>query len=1076
MGADFSRIRSNPLLDFAGVELKQGGVVLDADFNELVAVLDRRLRAAASDILGRATVSSTTPDAFKIAVAAGTLSIGKGRLYVDGLLAENHGAVSADPTKKLFDPLMAERIFADPILYTAQPYLPGPPALPTAGRHLVYLDVWDREVTHLERPDLVEVAVGVEASSRVQTVWQVRVLAPDAAGATCDSPDDDVAGWSDLTAPSTGRLTTGTFDVPPEQDPCELPPTGGYRGLENQTYRVEIHDPGQPGGAATFKWSRENSSVGSRVASMVSATELELQTLGRDAVLRFNTGDWVEITDDIRELSQRCGEMRLITVNEAARRITFTPALPAAMIPGAFPNSDFPRDRNLRVRRWDQKHEVLRTGPGGTTPVFQDLDAGTTGVINVPAAGTTLLLENGVTVSFASAGAKGFRAGDFWVFAARTADASVELLTDAPPRGIHHHYARLGIWDVAAGTVSDCRNGWPPAVEGQDCSCTACVTAASHASGHFTIQDAVNQVIGTGGTVCLGPGHYALSEPIRVTNARSVLIRGQGPATLITSPGGAFSLRSCMAVAIERLAIVSLGQQSAISVSTALGLGLRDLVIAVLGASDTRSAAIALQGLVAGANIQDNAIFAPVGLLAIDPTGAPQTGLAPQPAFLLAAALAIEDNLLWCDRQAVALTGNVLHALSTRIVGNEVVGCRDVAISALGLGVPGSSMTISRNSLNITGTGITGGVDGLWVSDNKLSNSATGAAARTGTAVGIGLVTGLDRNGADQCQILANQISGFSLAGILIASPTRELIVKLNIIESCGNGIISTDDASGGLVSIENNQLRNIGGAAGDSRVSTIGIGVARADAATIGGNTIRTLSVQAQPSALCAGILTFGVLSVRVSNNEVTDVAPPGGFVGIAAGIMLRAPYSQLEVSHNLVRRDALPSVLASNGAWLALMAVDTDLQKPLSRVGNLATVRVDNTRVLVVGAGRPYVASLAGALVPGAVANLPELPRASVLGNVLSARGIAPAVDVMAGGECLFNDNRVESRGNNKTAVTLTTEVAIVNANRVRGGDLSIQVVGAKTAAVLGNITTGIIDLPGGLVPPWDALNLRA
>ena len=27
MGADFSRIRSNPLLDFAGVELKQGGVV-----------------------------------------------------------------------------------------------------------------------------------------------------------------------------------------------------------------------------------------------------------------------------------------------------------------------------------------------------------------------------------------------------------------------------------------------------------------------------------------------------------------------------------------------------------------------------------------------------------------------------------------------------------------------------------------------------------------------------------------------------------------------------------------------------------------------------------------------------------------------------------------------------------------------------------------------------------------------------------------------------------------------------------------------------------------------------------------
>src|SRR5215471_7212485 len=142
MGADFSRIRSNPLLDFAGVELKQGGVVLDADMNELVAVIDRRLRALASDVLGRSTVSQTTPDAFKIAVAAGDLQIGKGRLYVDGLLAENHGAASADAAKQIFDPLLSEIGFTDKIAYTKQPFLQPAPALPAAGRHLVYLDVW----------------------------------------------------------------------------------------------------------------------------------------------------------------------------------------------------------------------------------------------------------------------------------------------------------------------------------------------------------------------------------------------------------------------------------------------------------------------------------------------------------------------------------------------------------------------------------------------------------------------------------------------------------------------------------------------------------------------------------------------------------------------------------------------------------------------------------------------------------------------------------------------------------------------------------------------------------------------
>src|SRR5260221_12756593 len=108
MAADLSRVRLNPLLDYAGVDLKQGGVLLDADANELVAIVDRRLRALASDTLGRATVSSTTPDAFKTTVVAGALQIGKGRLYVDGLLAESHGAPSTDPAKRSFDSLLAE--------------------------------------------------------------------------------------------------------------------------------------------------------------------------------------------------------------------------------------------------------------------------------------------------------------------------------------------------------------------------------------------------------------------------------------------------------------------------------------------------------------------------------------------------------------------------------------------------------------------------------------------------------------------------------------------------------------------------------------------------------------------------------------------------------------------------------------------------------------------------------------------------------------------------------------------------------------------------------------------------------
>jgi hypothetical protein len=1082
MGADFSRIRSNPLLDFAGVELKQGGVVLDADFNELVAVLDRRLRAAASDILGRSTVSATTPDAFKMSVASGALQIGKGRLYVDGLLAENHGAISDVSAKKLFDPLLGEVTYADPIPYAQQPFLQTPPALPVSGKHLVYLDVWEREVTHLERPDLVEIAVGVETSSRRQTVWQVRILVDDAGSATCGSPDEDVPGWAALIASSTGRLTTGTFDAPPEKDPCELPPTGGFRGLENQTYRVEIHDAGQPGAGATFKWSRENASVGSRVTSVVSSTELELQTLGRDDVLRFNTGDWVEITDDVREQAQRSGEMRRITVNEAARHITLSAALPADMLPPSFPSSDVPNQRNLRVRRWDHGHQVLATGSGGSTSVFQDLDAGTTGVISVPAAGTTLLLENGITVSFASTGATGFRAGDYWVFAARTADASVELLTNEPPRGIHHHYERLAIWDVAAGTVTDCRHPWPPDGGGHDCSCGACVTPESHASGQFTIQDAVNRVQQTGGTVCLSPGQYALREPVRLTNARSVRVRGQGPSTIITAPGAAFALRTCVAVGIENLLILSLGQQPAVSVTSALGLSLQQLALAVLGTRDNADAtAIGLNGLIAGATIRENVIFAPIGVAA---NKAATIGEEKPPGFLIAAAVAIDDNLFWCQRQAVDFAGTVGHLLSNRITGNEMVGCSDVAVTLLGIAAPGGSMAVSRNGLSVTGSGVTAGIDGLWIDDNKLSNTNESSAA-VRSEIGIALAAGLDISGADQCQIVANQVTGFSTAGILIGAPTRELIVKMNIVEDCGNGILSADDANGGSISIENNHLRNIGVA---NAASVVGIGVVRAQSATIAGNMIRAIALQTMQSGLAAAILAVAVQRVRIANNEVSGMAPPGDFVGVMAGIMVRPPYTDFEVSHNRVQRDESPSTQTSNGSWFAALIGELNLEGAPVRVGNLATVRVDAARAVILGAGRAFVAAADAVTAGGTTSSAADATgaaaaavaagaRGSVIGNVFIARGLSSAVQVIAAGECLFNDNRIEARGTRGAAVVVATPVAIVNANRVRGGEPSMQIgASAKTAAVVANITTGGIAMPGGLPAPWDALNLRA
>src|SRR5688572_14166249 len=91
MSGDYSRISFDPRQHDLGVLLQQGRPLSDADWNALVAQLRHRLHAGSLDTFGPAVVPMQTPDAFRISFSGGNLEIGRGRIYVDGLLAENHG-------------------------------------------------------------------------------------------------------------------------------------------------------------------------------------------------------------------------------------------------------------------------------------------------------------------------------------------------------------------------------------------------------------------------------------------------------------------------------------------------------------------------------------------------------------------------------------------------------------------------------------------------------------------------------------------------------------------------------------------------------------------------------------------------------------------------------------------------------------------------------------------------------------------------------------------------------------------------------------------------------------------------
>jgi hypothetical protein len=307
---------------------------------------------------------------------------------------------------------------------------------------LVALRLREQEVSAAEDATLREVALGgPDTATRRQTVWQARLerLGEANAEITCATVPD----WGGFVDESTARLRARAQPETTSADPCTIPPGAGYRRLENQLYRVEIHDSGNVG-AATFKWSRENGSV--VVGAQVTDTdEITVTSTGRDEVLGIVPGSWVELTDETHELGGEPGtlvQVKSVTGNILTVDTSSSGNLDAA----AYPTGP-------KVRRWDD--------PAGARKV------------TIPGANDGFLaLEDGVEVRFEAG--RHYENGDYWRIPARTATGDVEWPENGgspagplprPPEGIAHHYCKLALlrfdgkaWEV----VEDCRKLFPP--------------------------------------------------------------------------------------------------------------------------------------------------------------------------------------------------------------------------------------------------------------------------------------------------------------------------------------------------------------------------------------------------------------------------------------------------------------------------------------------------------------------------------------------------------------------------------------------------------------------------------------
>lgn len=1026
MGADLSRVRFDGRQDHSGVVMQQGRVLLDADWNELVASIDRRLRAQAADlgspgptpgIAGVAVVPRTTPDAFRLSFAGTALMIGRGRMYVDGICAENHGLTGAE-----FEPLLEGQRGTADTPYTAQPYWPVPAPLPTTGTHLAYLDVWHREVTVIEEPGLAESALGgPDTTGRTQVAWRVRLHDVTGAGVTCLTPDADIPGWADLIAPSGARLTVGTIPVTDTDDPCALPPSGGYRGLENQTYRIEVHTAGGLG-TATFTWSRDNASVASPVVEVLAGgLGVRPASLGKDVVLGFADGDWVEILDDQRELTGQPGEIRLAEVHEEDGTLTFTPSLPADL---QLSVADAAK-RHLRVRRWDQKGQI-KSGSGGN---LDNLTPGSSGVITVPASSaTTVVLEHGVTVSFSGSN---FKVGDHWVFAARTADTSVEQLTAAPPLGTHHHYARLGVVTFP-GSVTHCPHDWPPDCEcdGDGCSdCTVCVTPESHAGGSLTIQMAVDQVVAAGGgIVCLRPGTFLLDESgVVIDAATSVTVRGVGPRSVVVTRGTGFSVTGSAFVSLEDLSVIASGR-TAVDARATIGLTVQRLTVLDIARVDVPAAAIRLAGVSLATTLRENIVIGPRGIESSEED------------VLLTAELRIEENTLICREGAIRLVGG--HLFSNAIRSNTILRCEVGGIHVPGLIAPGHGFEISDNSLYVQGFGIAVGASGFTVDDNDV----TGVGEGSDVAYGIALTPSPLGDLRGTTRVSRNRVTERATAAIALGAALSEVTISDNEVSQVPAGIATVRGGSADAASVRGNLLTDLAGREGNG----LGIALVGVSNAHVEGNQV--LRVAQHPDALLGiGIVLVGCPVARVSGNGVDQVGtvdrvPP------SLGIGVTGAFDSAQVAGNTVRRQPVAPDDDQRGPFTGLVIGqgEADVDGLLKKVG------LTGLHAVLAAIGGPSAAT--------------------VEGNVVWGNGEMATARISIGeGEAVVGGNQFLTAAEGASALSMTADAGTVATNRLRGGRPSAALTGnPKQYAVVGNITSSGIEINGGpLDPTWLPLN---
>lgn len=671
MKGDFSRKTFKKVKNFSGVLKQQGRVSLDAEHNELDDILKHHRRTRTIDIIGKCG-APVHADGFEIRHPGGgpkNLLISTGRFYVDGLLCELHPFTQIPVTfpegidnqvevaelkvdGQEFDKHQWVHIFTDEnpegilalinavntstntltfnrnisslhggtsprlrrmIPYSGQQDYQDPADWqPTPRRtYLVYLDVWERHITFIEDEELKEVALGgPDTATRTKIISQVKIL-----GVNRYTECKDVPPFSELFPPSGARLKSQAVGVPEAEDPCLINLDGGYKGVENRLYRVEVHQGGEP-----YVWPRPAvASVdiaefpeGEANSIIVSSLDVEGNLLEVGQLVELFTqqtdsagapGDLAHIThieDTTLTLDRDVSHLSGDNSRQLRQVASFKWSRDNGSI--AFAVEEFRADATevkvkslgrdkvlgLRVGEWVEISDDISDlkGEAGTLAQIVDPINEAEKIIKlsrpisgfstaarakvrrwdqktdtVAVAAGPIDLEDGVQVLFSGSN---YRTGDYWMFAARTLTGEVEELDYEPPHGIKHHYCKLAVvaWqDYGKVEIKDCRPPFSPLTEIETIG--GCCTEVVHPGDD--IQAAINNLPRReGGCVCLKAGIHTITRPIKIHRS-NVVLHGESSGTVVERRSGVWALdvRHVSNIKIEGIRFEILGGEAA---------------------------------------------------------------------------------------------------------------------------------------------------------------------------------------------------------------------------------------------------------------------------------------------------------------------------------------------------------------------------------------------------------------------------------------------------------------------------------------------------------------------------------